>query len=75
MNLYIKTIRTLIEHYPEALPHLKGRARWIALTNSGDYKTYDYYLSTLERLVRSVYRGDITGDFIDIMANLIIGRK
>ena len=74
MNLYIQTIRTLIEHYPEALPHLKGRARWIALTHSGDYKTYDYYLSTLERLVRSVYRGDIAGDFIDIMANLISGQ-
>lgn len=38
------------------------------------YKTYDYFLSTLERLVRSVYDGNLSGEFIDIMASLIYGQ-
>lgn len=37
-------------------------------------KTYDYYLSTLERMVRNVYNGNMAGDFIDVMANLISGQ-
>lgn len=38
------------------------------------YKTYDYYLQQLERLIRSVYNNDLGGDFIDVMANLISGQ-
>lgn len=38
------------------------------------YKTYDYFLSNLERLIASVYNNDLGGEFIDIMANLISGQ-
>lgn len=37
-------------------------------------KTYDYYLQQLERLIRSVYDGNLGGEFIDVMANLISGQ-
>ena len=37
-------------------------------------KTREFYLSTLVRLVRSVYQGYIGGEFIDIMVNLVQGQ-
>lgn len=39
-----------------------------------EYKTAEFFESTLTRLVRSVYEGNLGGEFIDIMANLISGQ-
>jgi hypothetical protein len=39
-----------------------------------DLKTYDYFLSTLTRMITAVYNGNMGGDFIDVMANLISGQ-
>ena len=38
------------------------------------YKSYDFFLARLEGLVRGVYTGNIAGEFIDVMANLISGQ-
>ena len=74
MNLYTRTIRSAIKAYPAVIPHLTGRARWVAFAVGGEYKTYDYYLQQLTRLITSVYNGNLGGEFIDIMANLIQGQ-
>lgn len=54
----------IIEKYPAVIPHLGAEI----------LKTYGFYLATLQRLVRSVYRGNLGGEFIDIMANLVQGQ-
>lgn len=102
MNLYLSAVRQTIKAFPAVVPHLKGRARWIASAFGGvpvvewgvlnpdsigimkptdkiynvrlGYKTVDFFQSTLERMVRNVYSGDLGGEFIDIMANLISGQ-
>lgn len=33
MNLYLSTIRTVVKAYPAVIPHLKGRARWVAFAH------------------------------------------
>lgn len=51
---------------------IKGNVRtWGELK---DIKSYDYFLQQLERLIRSVYEGNLGGEFMDIMANLISGQ-
>jgi len=40
----------------------------------GAIKTYDYFLKRINGLVRGVYSGNVAGEFIDIMANLIQGQ-
>lgn len=37
-------------------------------------KTYEFFLDALEGLIQGVYDGNVAGDFIDIMANLISGQ-
>lgn len=37
-------------------------------------KTYDYFLQNMQRLIRSVYEGNLGGDFIGITENLISGQ-
>lgn len=37
-------------------------------------KTYEFFLRTMTRLIRSVYEGNLGGDFIDIAGNLIDGQ-
>ena len=76
MNILIESIRAAIKAVPGVRAHLSGYARWIAATGqaAGEYKTYEFYLRNIERLVNSVYRGDIAGEFIDIMANLVQGQ-
>ena len=39
-----------------------------------EYKTYEYFLARVEGLVRGVYGGNVGGDFVDILANLIRGQ-
>jgi hypothetical protein len=68
-----KIIRTVATATPGVFAHLKGLARWIAAKPEA-YKTYDFYLSTLTRMIRNVYDGYLAGEFIDIMASLINGQ-
>lgn len=69
----VAIIRAAIKSHPEVIPHLKGRARWMAYQPI-EYKTYDYFLNHIVGLVRGVYSGNVGGDFIDVMANLISGQ-
>lgn len=59
---------------PAVRPLLSNKARFYTAQWDGERKTYDYFLSTLERLIRSVYSGLLGGEFIDITANLIQGQ-
>jgi hypothetical protein len=45
-----------------------------SLADIGALKTYDYYLSKLESLVKTLYVGAIGGEFVPIMENLILGQ-
>lgn len=90
MNILLSTLRTVIKAYPAVVPHLKGRARWVEKTDAAphviaihlhdgsvymtQYKTYEYFLNNLERLVTSVYEGNLGGNFVDVLANLISGQ-
>ena len=79
MTRLLEFVRASIKAIPEVIPHLTGRARWHARVYTWQddgqaVKTYDFYLNALERLVKDVYRADIGGDFIDIMANLVQGQ-
>ena len=71
--LHGKLIRRAVELVPAVLPLLSAKARWALYTPSA-YKTYDYMLTQIERLVKSVYAGNLGGDFIDTMANVISGQ-
>lgn len=76
-DLLLMSIRAAAKAVPAVVPHLQGRARWLALYWTFvpiEAKTYDYYLRNLERLIKDVYRNDIGGEFIDIMANLVQGQ-
>lgn len=65
-------IKQVVKMFPEVTPLLSNRARW--MLGIPDIKTYDYFLSELSRMIRNVYTGNMGGDFIDIMANLISGQ-
>lgn len=71
-------IAALVTRYPGVIKYLKGRTRWIAFSyiRSGleTIKTYDYFLRQVEGLVRGAYANNISGEFIDVMANLISGQ-
>lgn len=73
-DLLTASLKAVIRRYPAVVEHLSGRARWIAFARDGEYKTYDYFLATVQRLVKDVYKGNMGGEFIDIMANLIQGQ-
>jgi hypothetical protein len=68
-----QTIREVIKAVPSVRVYLSERARF-ALYEPVEYKTYDYMLVAIEGLVRGVYNGQIAGQFIDTMANLISGQ-
>lgn len=71
----IDVIVKAIDTVPAVLPHLGTRARYLySTTKPTEYKTYDYMLSQVERLVTSLYNNNIGGEFIDLMANLISGQ-
>lgn len=70
-----KIIQYVAKSHPDIIPHLTGKARWIASAAIPQtYKSYDFFLNAIERMVKNVYNGLIAGDFIDIMANLISGQ-
>lgn len=66
-------IRSVITRYPAVIPHLKGRARFIAFTHTGDeLKDFDDFSARLSNLVKALHGGTITvPSFVDSMAALI----
>ena len=72
MNL-LPHIRQVVATFPEVRTYLTGRARW-SLYRPTEYKTYDYMLSVITGLVNGVYSGNVGGQFIDTMANVISGQ-
>lgn len=73
MNKSELIIKEIIGRFPSIVPYLKGRAYGIALSES--IKTYEYYLSTLTRMVRNLYNGYTTeNEFVSILESLITGQ-
>jgi hypothetical protein len=72
-TLMPSTIRAIVARVPAVVPYLKGKARWI-VAKPAEFKTYDYFLQQVERMVTHVYNDQMAGDFIDVMANLISGQ-
>jgi hypothetical protein len=71
----INALAKAFKSVPEVGPLLKGKARFLFCAVHADpYKTYEYMLDQVQRLVRSVYSNNLGGDFIDLMANLISGQ-
>jgi hypothetical protein len=67
-------IKTVAALYPEFIPLLEGRARWIAVAATApmdEVKTEEQYLTRLVSLVRRLYAGEIGGGFVDEMAALL----
>lgn len=58
---------------PDVYPYLSGMTR-LKMLRPEAYKSEDFFLANVERLVRSLYSNQIGGEFIDIMANLISGQ-
>lgn len=68
-------IRKAMVRVPAVGPHLKGKAKFLfAAVHAQPYKTYDYMLDQVRRLVTTLYNNQLGGDFIDLMANLISGQ-
>lgn len=65
-------IRQAVDLVPDVKPLLSDKARFHLYQPA--YKTYDYMLRQIEGLVNGVYNGNIGGQFIDSMANLISGQ-
>ena len=64
-----------VDAVPAVLPHLGTRARYLyGSVKPSEYKTYEYMLAQVGRLVTSVYKNNLGGEFIDLMANLISGQ-
>lgn len=75
MNVQAQTIRAVVSRFPAVLSSLAPKARWIYhAAHPAAYKTAGYMQSTIERMVRNVYNGNMGGEFIDVMANLISGQ-
>lgn len=73
MNTIMEHIRQVVATVPDVRKHLSGRARW-SLYKPAEYKTVDYMENAIEGLVNGVYNGNIGGQFIDTMANIISGQ-
>lgn len=68
-----KIVQSVVTSRPAVFAHLRGMARWMA-AKPVEYKTYEFFLSTLRSMVRKVYDGVMGGDFVDVMASLIQGQ-
>lgn len=65
--------RKIADAVPGVKAYLSPRARF-SIHAADPYKSYDFYLSNIERLTRTLYNNQIGGEFIDLMANLISGQ-
>lgn len=66
-------VREAVVQVPAVRPLLSAKARFI-FASIRQYKSQEYFLQQIQRLVRSVYDNVIGGQFIDLMANLISGQ-
>ena len=66
-------IRQVVATFPEVRTYLSGRSRW-TLYKPAVYKTVEYMENAIEGLINGVYNGNIGGQFIDTMANIISGQ-
>lgn len=66
----LDNLNVAVEKYPAVIPHLSPQAREYLF----GWKSYDFFLTTLGRMVTNVYMGNLGGEFIDIMANLVQGQ-
>lgn len=73
MNTIMTHIRQVVATVPDVRKHLSGRSRW-SLYKPAEYKTVDYMENAIEGLVNGVYNGNIGGQFIDTLANIISGQ-
>ncbi len=71
--LTIKSIRGVVKKFPLLNTYISDKVRFIC-SDAKEYKTVDFFLNAVERLVQSVYDGIIGGEFIDIMSSLIQGQ-
>ena len=69
----LSIVRTVAKLYPDILPHLSPRVRFLA-AEPAEYKTIDYFVHQVELMVRHVYDGYMQSEFIDLMASLIQGQ-
>jgi hypothetical protein len=69
----LKFAREAVKAVPAVKAYLSDRARFV-LSDNVSYKSYDYFLQQIQRNVTNLYNGFITGEFIDLMANLISGQ-
>jgi hypothetical protein len=60
-------IRAAIAIEPRVLPYLSEEARRLL-------KTVEYFQATMERLIQSVYDGNLGGEFIGIVEDLVLGQ-
>jgi hypothetical protein len=68
----INALKSAIRKYPQVLPYLTGRARWIALVAWDETKTADDFAARLANLIKALYEGVIdVPSFVDSMAALI----
>lgn len=66
-DLLIQVMDAAVKRYPAVLPHLSG-AFWEV------FKTYDYMVNNIARMVSNVYTGNMGGEFVDILGALIRGQ-
>jgi hypothetical protein len=71
---YLKIIQTITKQFPAVIPHLKGRARFVAIYKPTEYKTVQFFTQELTRMIRNVYAGFTGGEFVDILFNLVAGQ-
>lgn len=71
MNIAPQIIAAIIRAVPAVLPHLSAGTREAL---KAAVKSYDFFLSTLESLIQSVYDGNLGGEFIGILQDLILGQ-
>ena len=69
----IEFIKQAVKIAPEVRALLSNQARF-AFHSKAPYKTQEYFLEQIERNVSQLYAGNIGGEFIDLMANLISGQ-
>lgn len=69
----LKFARDAVNRVPQVKAHLSDKVRFILATPSA-YKTQEYFLAQIQGLVRTLYNGQIGGEFIDVMANVISGQ-
>lgn len=67
-------IRLVVKAVPGVLPLLSPRAVCYVWGIDPACKTQGYFQATIEHMVQKVYDGNMGGEFIDIMANLIQGQ-